>query len=121
MSPAELRSSGLVQGGIIAAVLAFLLHRTPAGAETATWTYLLGGYGLLAALAPWLAGAYDPSEFSARYSVVAFLFLVLPATCCAVLLWPTPYRAIALGAVLVCAAWFLHFLFALLRPAFRRD
>ena len=121
MSPVELRSSGLVQGGLIATALALFLPKLPPGADTRTWPYVLGVYGFLAVVSPWLAGVLQSSEFSARYSVVAGLFLLLPAACCAMLLWPTAYRGIAIGAAVLCGLWLLHLALVLAKPGFLRE
>jgi hypothetical protein len=109
----ELRTSGLLQAAIVALVLGALFRRVPPGAATATWPYVLAGYGALAATVPWASGGLDRGEFSARYSLLLGVFFALPMAAGAWWLLPTAYRAIGLGAAVFAGAWVLHLVVSL--------
>jgi hypothetical protein len=108
----ELRTSGMLQASLIGIVLAVALKDAAPASETALWPFLLGGYGLLAALVPWLAGGVSEGEMSLGYSAFLVLVFGLPMTVAAFLLVPTAYAGIGYGCLALAAASLLHLLAA---------
>jgi hypothetical protein len=106
----ELRTSGVLQAALIAAILAFAKRGTTMDVEPATWPFVLAAYGALAALLPWAIGGIGRGEIRPAYSLVLGGVLLPPLALCAWWLHATPYRAIALGAVGLAAAWGVHLL-----------
>ncbi len=78
MASRELRTSGPLQAAVVALALGFLLRGTPGSDPANTWPYVVAGYGILAAIVPWLAGGYGRGEFSLRYWMVLGGLLAAP-------------------------------------------
>jgi len=115
MAPANLRTSGPLQAAAVALALGFLLRGTPQAEPAATWPYVVAGYGLLAAIVPWLAGSYGPGDFSLRYWVVLGLVFAAPVAIGAWLLGGTPYADLGVAFRGLAALWIVHGVIALMR------
>ncbi len=105
----QLRISGLLQASVIAFALGFLFRDTPATDQASTWPYVLGGYGFVAAVAPWLAGGLDRSSLSIRLSAVLGLLFAAPVALSAYWLSTSPYSTISIGCWVLVALWAVHF------------
>lgn len=115
MAPADLRTSGPLQAAVVALALGFLLRGTPESDPAATWPYVAAGYGLLAAIVPWLAGSYGAGEFSLRYWLVLGATFALPVAGGAWLLGGTPYADLGIGFWGLSALWLVQGAIALAR------
>ena len=117
----ELRTSGVLQSAVIALVLGSMFDEVRDPALVKAWPYWLGGYGLLAATVPWLAGGIERSETGVRAAAIFGVAGALPWALGAVWLWPTPYRALAVGAAGLVVAWAALALFAMGRRLAGRE
>jgi hypothetical protein len=108
----ELRTSGLLQAAVIALVLGAMFDDVAPGSPTATWPYVLAGYGAFAATVPWLAGGVMREELGLRFSLLLGVFFALPMAAGGWWLVPTAYRTIGLGCWVLVGAWGLHLLVA---------
>ena len=121
MPRGELRTSGVLQAALIAGFLAWWLHDASAPAKT--WPFVVGGYALLAATAPWLAGGIDRDELGLRATAILGVVGALPFAAAAWALHDTPYRWLAIGFAALVGLWLVHVLVAVslafVRPAAR--
>lgn len=108
----QLRTSGIFQASLIALALAVMLGSTPPGTDTKLWPFLLGGYGFLAALVPWLIGGLSKAELSFGYSAFLGAAFAVPMAVAATWLEPSAYRSIAMGCWILAIFWLLHLLTA---------
>lgn len=111
----QLRINGLLQSAIIATVLATKFHHTPPRAPVHTWAWIVGAYGLVAAVFPWLTGGFIDEEFEVRLAALLGIFFALPASLAFLWLRGTPYRWIGMSYGVLIAAWFLFLLLTIVR------
>jgi len=117
----ELRTSGVLQSAVIALLLGALLDEVRDPSAVQAWPYWLGGYALLAATLPWLAGGIERTETGLRAVAILGVAGALPWALAACWLAPTPYRALCIGAWTLVAAWGLLAVVALGRRLLAND
>ena len=102
----------MLQAATIALVLAGLFHDAAAATAPKTWPFVLGGYAMLAATVPWLAGGIERNELSLRASAIFGVVGALPFAGAAWALHDTPYRLLACGFAALVGLSAIHALSA---------